>query len=296
MSPHGRPKGEYRSAKREGCLMSTLTVDQALVEAGNREVARLDAQVLLSMVLHRPRSWIAAHGEVALDSAQAQTYRAQLARRAAGEPLAYLLGEKEFYGLMLHVNAHVLVPRPETELLVEWALELLYGPLGAHARPRVVDLGTGSGSIALALKHAFPAARVDALDVSADALSVANTNAERLSLDVTFHRSHWWDAMGRRRFHLALGNPPYIAAHDPHLDALRYEPATSLTPGGDGLGALQAIVAGATAHLEPGGWLLLEHGYDQEDAVRALLTKHGFQEAQTRRDLAGLARSTGGHL
>jgi release factor glutamine methyltransferase len=276
--------------------MSTLSVDQALAEAGACAVARLDAQLLLALALGRPRSWIAAHGEAALDAVQARTYRAQLARRAAGEPLAYLLGEKEFYGLTLRVNAHVLVPRPETELLVEWALELLRGPLATQAHPRVVDLGTGSGAIALALKQSHRAARVDALDASTAALDVARDNAARLSLDVALHRSHWWQALGGQRFHLALANPPYIRAHDPHLGALHHEPAVALTPGGDGLGALRTIVAGAAAHLEPGGWLLLEHGWDQADAVRAMLAQHGLQEVQTRPDLAGLARATGAHL
>lgn len=275
--------------------MSASTVEQALVEARDRGVPRVDAQALLSFALDRPRTWIAAHGEAELDPEQVAAYRACLTRRAAGEPLAYLLAEKEFFGLMLAVNSHVLVPRPETELLVEWGLELLRGPLAGYSRPHVVDLGTGSGAIALALKHAFPGARIVAIDASADALGVARSNAARLSLDVALHQSDWWSALHVERFHLALGNPPYIAANDPHLAALRHEPMMSLSPGGDGLGALEDIIAGSAGHLEPGAWLLLEHGFDQAGAVRGLFARYGFQETQTRSDLAGLPRCTGAH-
>lgn len=267
-----------------------------MVEAKARGVPRLDAQGLLSFVLHRPRTWIAAHGEAELDTEQVAAYRTCLTRRAAGEPLAYLLAQKEFFGLMLAVNSYVLVPRPETELLVAWGLELLRGPLAGYSQPHVVDLGTGSGAIALAIKHAFPGASVVAIDASAEALGVARGNAARLSLDVALHQSDWWIALRSERFHLALGNPPYIAENDPHLAALRHEPMMALSPGGDGLGALAEIVAGSAAHLEPGAWLLLEHGFDQAGAVRGLFARYGFQETQTRCDLAGIPRCTGAHL
>ena len=218
--------------------------------------------------------------------------QAAFARRAAGEPLAYLLGEKEFHGLLLHVDANVLVPRPDTEVLVDWALELLAG----MTAPRVVvDLGTGSGAIALAVKHGCPGATVLATDTSPAALDVARGNARRLALDVAFAQSSWWAALAGRTFDLILSNPPYIAAGDPHLTALRHEPALALTPGGDGLDALREIVGGAAHHMTPGTWLLLEHGYDQADAVRALLREHGFEGVATRHDLGGQPRCTGAY-
>jgi len=192
------------------------------------------------------------------------------------------------------------VPRPETELLVEWACEVIAAltaerSAGADAdRIRVVDLGTGSGAIALAVKAAHGDSEVAASDVSADALAVAGGNAERLGLAVELVESSWWQGLGGRRFDLAVANPPYIAADDPHLAALRFEPAVALTPGGDGLGALRAIIAGARPFLQPGGWLLLEHGFDQAAAVRDLLAGAGFAAVETRRDLAGHERATGG--
>ena len=215
-------------------------------------------------------------------------------RRRAGEPVAYLLGEKEFHGLRLHVDARVLVPRPDTEVLVDWAIELLRGELAAVVRPAVVDLGTGSGAIALAVKQACPGAAVVASDASADALAVARANASGLGLAIECIDGAWWLPLAGRRFHLALSNPPYIAAHDHHLGALRAEPLCALTPGATGLEALQEIVAGATDHLEPGGWLLLEHGFDQAAAARALLNTAGFTRVETRRDLGGQARCSGG--
>jgi len=273
--------------------MNALTVAQALAEARASGIERLDAQLLLARAVERPRSWLLAHDDAPLAAAQAAAYRAELARRAAGEPLAYIVGEKEFHGLALQVSADVLVPRPDTELLVDWALELLRGPLARLPSPRVVDLGTGSGAIALALKRAMPHAHLSATDASAAALGVAGSNARRLGLELELRQGHWWDALAGRRFDLAVANPPYIADGDVHLDALRHEPATALTSGADGLDAIRHIVEGANAHLEPEGWLLLEHGHDQADRVAALLVRAGFTRIASRRDLGGVMRCTG---
>ena len=268
------------------------TVAQALAAAIALGIDRLDAQLLLLHALGRPphdRAWLLAHDTDALPEAAWPGLSAQVSRRLAGEPVAYLLGEKEFHGLRLQVDARVLVPRPDTETLVDWALECL---AGAEA-PRVLDLGTGSGAIALALQHARPDARVDAVDASADALAVAQANAERLGLPVRLRRAHWLDG-AEGGYALIASNPPYIAAGDPHLPALRHEPPGALVAGADGLDDIRQIVAQAPAHLAEGGWLLLEHGHDQAAAVRALLAAHGFAEVQSRDDLAGIQRCSGG--
>jgi len=270
------------------------TVAQAMHEARTLGIDRLDAQMVLGWILGRTRSWLVAHDDAALDRAQADAVRSAFARRAAGEPLAYVIGRKEFHGLTLQVDRDVLVPRPDTEVLVDWALELLAGPLAVRLRPRVVDLGTGSGAIALAVKQAHPAAALVATDASAAALGVAGANAARLGLELAFASGSWWAALPGERFDLVLGNPPYIAEGDPHLPALRHEPISALTSGGDGLDALREIIAGAGEHLEPGGWLLLEHGHDQAESVHGLLELHGFAEIATRRDLGGQPRCTGG--
>jgi release factor glutamine methyltransferase len=271
--------------------MSAQTVGSLLQAARAGGVDRLDAQLLLAHVLQRPRAWLIAHEDAVLDAAQLVQVRAALDRRAAGVPVAYLLGEKEFHGLMLGVSPDVLVPRPDTEVLVGWALELLdAAPAGAE----VADLGTGSGAIALALKHACPPAKVCAVDVSAAALAVARGNGERLALAVEWLAGHWWSALHARRFDLVVSNPPYIAEGDPHLGALQHEPQQALTSGADGLDAIREIVAGAANHLRPGAWLLLEHGHDQAPPVSALLRDAGFEAVATRPDLAGLPRCTGG--
>jgi release factor glutamine methyltransferase len=280
----------------------TTTVAAALAQARARGVDRLDAQLMLASLLGVTRSALIAHDDGAVPVDAAARWAGWLARRAAGEPLAYLLGTKEFHGLALEVNADVLVPRPETELLVDWALELLAAtPRTSRDRGdadvlSVLDLGTGSGAIALALKHRQPSLAVSASDVSAGALAVARRNATRLGLAVDFVESSWWQAFAGRRFQLAVANPPYIAAGDPHLTALRDEPRQALTPGGDGLDALRAIVAGAPAHLCPGGWLLVEHGFDQGRAVRALFEAAGLVGVATRVDLASHERATAGRL
>ena len=269
------------------------SVAEVLARARATGVDRLDAQLLLARALACSRSWLLAHDDAVLNADQTLQLQARLARRGDGEPLAYLLGEKEFHGLTLHVNPDVLVPRPDTEVLVDWAIELLGGELTRIERPAVVDLGTGSGAIALAVKNRRPGAAVVGTDNIPSALDMARTNALRLGLDVGFRPGWWWDALPGRRFDLALSNPPYIAAADPHLPALRHEPTCALTPGGDGLDALRHIVRSAPRHLSPGGWLLLEHGHDQADAVRQLLHHRGFDAVETRRDLGGQPRCTG---
>ena len=270
------------------------SVAEALARARAAGVQRLDAQLLLAHALARPRSWLLAHDDALLDADQVRWLQARLIRHADGEPLAYLLGEQAFHGLTLNVTADVLVPRPDTEVLVDWALELLGVAFAGIEHPAVVDLGCGSGAIALAVKLGQPQASVIGTDNSMAALAVARANALRLGLDVGFAHGSWWSAVPAQRFHLALANPPYIAAGDPHLPALRHEPADALSPGGDGLRALRQIVQGAAAHNVPGGWLLLEHGNDQAPAVQRLLHAAGFKSVETRLDLGGRQRCTGG--
>ena len=270
------------------------TVAAALATARALGVARLDAQLLLAHHLGRPRAWVLAHDGDVLPAAAAVAVLADLQRRADGVPLAYLTGRREFHGLTLRVGPDVLDPRADTEALVDWAHELLGGELSTIASPEVVDLGTGSGAIALAVKHACPRARVRALDASPAALDVARGNGERLQLAVDWLLGDWWSALPPPPVHLALSNPPYIAADDPHLPALRHEPRLALTPGGDGLAAIDALIAGAGDHLLGGGWLLLEHGHDQGAAVRQRLARAGFERVGTRHDLAGHERCSGG--
>ncbi|KAF1022428.1 MAG: Release factor glutamine methyltransferase [Paracidovorax wautersii] len=254
---------------------------------------RLDAQLLLLHALGRPqdRAWLLTHDGDALDAAALARFAAAAARRAAGEPLAYIVGEKEFFGLVLQVDRRVLVPRPDTETLVEWSLAVLAG----RTTPRAIDLGTGSGAIALALRAQRPDAQLHALDASADALAVARANAERLALPVTFWQGHWLASHPQDAgYDLIVSNPPYIAQDDHHLPALAFEPPGALTAGPDGLDDIRLIVQQAPAYLRPGGWLLFEHGHDQAPAVRALLAQAGFSLVQSRRDLAGIERCSGG--
>jgi release factor glutamine methyltransferase len=267
------------------------TVGEALAAARAAGVDRLDAQLLVAHALQQSRAWVIAHEDAPLPAAHAAPLQQRFARRADGEPLAYIVGEREFHGLRLRVTPDVLVPRPDTETLVDWALALM-APLPA---PRVIDLGTGSGAIALALKTARPDAEVHATDLSSAALDVARANAHALGLAVSWHRGAWWQAVTPGIFDLAVSNPPYVAPGDAHLHALRHEPAIALTPSddrGDGLSDLQRIVAGAGAHVRAGGWLLLEHGADQGAAVGALLQAAGWNGIQTRHDLAGRQRVT----
>jgi release factor glutamine methyltransferase len=270
----------------------TLAAHLASMEAAG--LPRLEAQQLMLMALGRDahdRAWLVAHDDDAVDIACAERLDALLARHRAGEPMAYLRGEQAFFGLTLRVDRRVLAPRPDTETLVQWALDLL------DQRPsdaRVLDLGTGSGAIALALKHQRPALQVSATDASADALAVANANADRLGMVLRWRHGTWLDAVPGERFDLIVSNPPYIAEGDPHLPALTHEPLTALTAGPDGLSDIRAIVAQAPGALLPGGWLLLEHGHDQATAVQTLLREHGFEAVGGRTDLAGIGRCSGG--
>jgi release factor glutamine methyltransferase len=274
--------------------VSSTTIDAALAGARSAGLDRLDAQLLLGAVLGRDRGWLIAHGDDALAPDQAVRFDALVVRRLAGEPVAYLLGRKDFHGLTLQVSPAVLVPRPDTETLVDWALELLGTELAGTDAPQVLDLGTGSGAIALAIKHRCPRADLSAVDTSPEALAVANANARTLGLPLTLLAGHWWAPVAGRRFDLVVSNPPYIAGDDHHLDALQHEPRLALTPGGDGLDSLREIIAGASAHLRDGSWLLMEHGHDQASDVQALLTAAGLHEVATRRDLGGNERCTGG--
>ena len=283
-------------------VASASTVAELLAQARRAGVDRLDAQLLLGRLLQQPRAWLIAHDDHALDATQAEDFMAQLAERARGIPLAYLLGEREFHGLTLQVTPDVLVPRPDTEVLVDWALELLAqddraaGANSPGALATVADLGTGSGAIALALKHTWPAAKVCAVERSPAALAVARANGQRLGLAVEWLQGDWFTPLAGRRFNLIVSNPPYIDGADAHLAALHAEPIEALTPGPDGLADLRVLARGAPVHLQPGGWLLLEHGHDQGAAVRSLLRDAGLEQVQTRRDLAGHERCTAGRL
>jgi release factor glutamine methyltransferase len=268
-----------------------MTLREALAQAAALGVARIDAQLLLLHVLGRPgadRAWLVTHDDAELGAPQQARFLSLCGRRLDDEPVAYLTGSKEFFGLPLAVDARVLVPRPDTETIVEWALELLRG----LPSPRVLDLGTGSGAIALAIQHARPDAHVEAVDRSADALAVAQANAGRLGLPVRFRQGSWFE--GAARYDLVVSNPPYIRADDAHLPSLRHEPRGALVAGPDGLDDLRAIVAAAPPHLVAGGWLLLEHGWDQAQAVRDLLAAARFGEPTSRCDLAGTQRCSGG--
>lgn len=270
-------------------LRETLLRGQA--QLAGSESARLDAELLLGHVLGLSRAQLITRAAEPVSAEDARAYAELIRRRARGEPVAYLRGEQGFWTLTLKVDGNVLVPRPETELLVEWALQL--------ADPaqdlRIADLGTGSGAIALALAAERPHAHVVATDLSNDALRLARDNARRLGLErVEFRSGSWLEPLTGEHYDLLVSNPPYIAMGDPHLADLRHEPLMALTDGGDGLNALREIVAGASAHLRDGGWLLLEHGYDQGPAVRGLLARAGFEAIETRRDLGGQERVSGG--
>ncbi|HVZ43312.1 MAG TPA: HemK/PrmC family methyltransferase [Ramlibacter sp.] len=318
-----------------------MKISEAIRAAEATGLARLDAQLLLLHVLGRnphDRAWLAAHDMDPLSAVHEGAFLMLCRRRHAGEPAAYLVGTKEFHGLELHVDARVLVPRPDTEVLVDWALELLGAAPAQGAMPhpgarpvipakagiqsvetgnaldsrfrgndgraagedrrdavRIVDLGTGSGAIALAIKKSCPFARVEAVDASLAALEVAAANARRLHLDVDFRHASWLGGC-EERYDLIVSNPPYVAENDPHLAALAHEPQDALRSGPDGLDDIRQIVAQAPARLKPGGWLLLEHGWDQAGRVRALLAAAGLGRVQSRRDLSGIERATGGQL
>jgi release factor glutamine methyltransferase len=250
----------------------------------------VEIRILFCHALGLTRVQLITGSENEILATQAEHLARLLCRRLAGEPIAYLVGTREFYGLSLRVTPDVLIPRPETELLVDLAIERL------PPRGRALDLGTGSGAIAIAVARARPDARVTALDRSAAAIDVARANALDNHVTVEFLVSDWYHAVANRRFELLISNPPYITADDPHLAQgdLRFEPADALTDHGDGLGALRHIVGNAQAHLEPGGWLLMEHGYDQAGTVRGMLAAAGFVCVQSWRDIAGIERVSGG--
>ena len=270
-----------------------LTVTQAMAWAQTLGLPRLDAQVLLLHALGRAphdRAWLLAHSDEALDTEAHIRFASYTQRRVNTEPVAYITGQKEFFGLTLQVDHRVLDPRADTETLVEWALSCL----ADVATPQVVDLGTGSGAIALALQHARPEAQVWAVDASADALAVAQANAQSLGLPVTFHHGSWLAPLETQCFDAIVSNPPYVAHDDTHLAALKHEPLSALASGPDGLDDIRVIVRQAAQHLKVGGWLLLEHGFDQAHAVQSLLGNQGFVNVQSRPDLAGILRCTGG--
>ena len=268
-----------------------MRIGQALAACG---LDPREARLLLSEATGFSEASVLAHAERDVPPQAEAMFADWAARRRAGEPVAYLLGRREFYGLPLTVSPAVLIPRPETELLVELALAHLAEDEAASA----LDLGTGSGAVALALKQHRPRARIVATEASEAALEVAQRNAMRLGLAVELHHGRWFEPLADERFDVVVSNPPYIAEGDPHLAQgdLRFEPRDALAAGADGLAALRTIAAGAAAHLQPAGWLLLEHGQGQDGAVRELLMQAGFEGPASWPDLAGIARVTGGKL
>lgn len=268
------------------------SISQTIATLQTRGLDLTDSRLLLLHALGQPRAgraWLLAHDTDMVSEAVNTSLQGYVARRLAGEPVAYIVGHKEFYGLNLQVNSDVLVPRPDTETLVDWALDVLEPTPDA----RVVDLGTGSGAIALALKATRPALQMEAVDYSHAALAVAQANAQRLGLAVTFRQGSWLSGT-EGEFQAIVSNPPYIREDDEHLPALRFEPRQALTAGNDGLDDIRTIIDQAKTRLQTGGWLLLEHGYDQAADVRALLEAAGFVNVQSRQDLAGIERCSGG--
>jgi release factor glutamine methyltransferase len=297
-SPAFRKPPETRGAE-----VAAPTIDAVLSQARDQlaagrclppQTAALEARLLLTHVLACSRTWLITHGDEPLPEAAGRAFGELIGRRLGGEPVAYLVGEREFFGLPFCVDREVLIPRPETELLVELAL----ARIPADTPLRILDLGTGSGVVALTLAHLRPRAQVTAVDVSPGALAVARANACRLGLaGVRFVESDWFTALGSEEcFDVIVGNPPYLAQDDPHLGEgdLRFEPRHALVAGADGLAALRAIVAGLPGRLSPGGWLLLEHGWDQGAACRQLFVEAGLTEVGSERDLAGHERVTVG--
>ncbi len=271
-------------AQARAALKQALTLDDR--EAG------LEAHVLVGHALQRSRAYLLAHRDEVLGAERLERCQTLLRRRRGGEPMAYILGQREFFGLNLEVTPDVLIPRPDTELLVEFALAHL-----PEQQPReVLDLGTGSGAVAIALARQRPNARLTAIDRSPAALAVAQRNARRLgTANIRFLAGDWFGALAPGRgFDLIVGNPPYVAQDDPHLCGLHHEPLAALVSGRDGLDAIRSIVRDAPRHLRPGAALLLEHGYDQGEACRELFRKAGFRDVGSARDLAGLERVTQG--
>lgn len=282
--------------KQPANIKETLLRDSKQLESSlnlDSGSARIEAQCLLQTVLQVDRAWLLTHPEHTLDTGQQARYTALFERRLRGEPIAYILGEREFYGLIFKVTPATLIPRPDTELLVELALQRA-PPRGAL---RILDIGTGSGAIALSIAHARPNAEVVAIDASTAALEVARFNAQCLGLNnVRLLLSDWFTALNGERFDIIVSNPPYIAAGDTHLSQgdVRFEPCDALVSGKDGLDDIRHIIAQSIFHLNVNGWLLLEHGYDQAARVRALLHQAGFAGVFSARDLAGIERVSGG--
>lgn len=286
----GKDQGE---GKRLTEWLPQFTSRLAIALNLDRREARLEAQILIAHALDVNRAWLIAHDRDVLTVAQQDAIERLIARRANGEPVAYMLAEREFYGFSFKVTPDVLIPRPDTELLVEAAL----AKLPENSPRRILDLGTGSGAIAITLALQRPLSTVLAVDASPVALAIAQDNARRLgAANVACINGNWYTALDVKNFDIIVSNPPYIAASDPHLTSgdLRYEPRQALASGADGLDDLREIIAGAPAHLVEGGWLLLEHGCDQAAAVTALLQQHGFIDIRTLQDLAGLDRVSAG--
>lgn len=261
------------------------------IAAGGSPSPRLDAEALLAFTLGKNRAWLYGFGDETPTAEQVARFQQLVTRREAGEPVAYLTGQQEFWSLMLNVTPATLIPRPETELLVEQALKRI----PEDTAWRIADLGTGSGAIALALAHDRPQCQVIATDISGQALEVASGNAHSLGLDnVSFHQGSWFDGLGDEQLNVIVSNPPYVADNDPHLSQgdCRFEPDVALSPGNgaDGLEDLRQIAQSALGHLQPGGWLLMEHGYDQGEATRTLLTDAGYREVNTAVDMEGRDR------
>lgn len=269
-----------------------MTTIAALLAKARQRLPAIEARLLLAHSLGRNTAWLEAHHDATLDAATAARFSLLVQRRAAGEPVAYLTGRREFYGRDFAVTPDVLIPRPETELLVECAKS----KLGAGETAHVLDLGTGSGCLAITLALELPMTQVTAIDVSPAALTIARANAERLSARVAFIESDWFAALPPQTFDLIVANPPYVAADDAHLRQgdLRFEPKAALTDGADGLTAIRRIVATAPRWLAQGGWLFFEHGWDQAAIARDLLQSAGFESIEQHRDLSGIVRVSGG--
>lgn len=272
----------------------SLTIAEALRQAGGT-IATREARALLGTVLGRVQAYLIAHADETLTADRQRAFEQLAARRAAGEPIAYLTGEREFYSLSFKVTSAVLIPRPETELLVELALERIPPEAGA----RVLDLGTGSGCVAVAIARERPRAEVVAVDASAEAVALARENTGRhVARNVTVQRGDWFAAVAGQRFDVIVANPPYVAEGDPHLAQgdLRFEPRRALVAGPDGFECIEAIIAASRGHLVPGGWLVFEHGHNQAGRCRALLTDNGYTGVFCARDLAGIERVSGGKV
>ena len=278
-------------------LAGNPSIADALRWATAAGIDRLDGQLLLLHAVGRPnhdRSWLVTHDDQRLQAPEVGTFEALVARRLAGEPLAYIIGVKEFFGLSFGVSNAVLIPRPDTETVVQWALQTINALETDASTPHILDLGTGSGAIALAIKSQAPQCLVTAIDASATALAQAARNGQQLGLDVTWRQSDWFASVDHLLFDVIVSNPPYIAANDPHLRDLRHEPLSALASGADGLDDLRHIIAHSGPYLREGGWLLLEHGYDQAKPVAELLKAAGFKAIGHQTDLGGVTRCTGG--